>query len=201
MNIRAADKSDFKILADIHVKAFDDFFLTSLGVGFMRAYYKASLQNRDSIAFCATDEDGEIIGFSSGCAQAAGFHKRLLTDNFFLFLNQAIILLFTRPKAIIHLARNLDKNGNPTDDGRYAELLSIAVLPESKGSGVGKALINAFEVEAQSRGCKKISLTTDYTGNQVVLSFYKNAGYEVFYEFTTYPHRKMYKLIKNISVQ
>jgi ribosomal protein S18 acetylase RimI-like enzyme len=201
MNIRAADKRDFKIHADIHVKAFDDFFLTSLGVGFLRTYYKASLRSNESIAFCATDQDENVIGFSSGCAQAAGFHKRLLFANFFLFLFQGIILLFTKPKAILRLARNLDKNENETDDGRYAELLSIGVLPSSKGLGVGKALIKAFEEEAQKRGCKKISLTTDYTGNQDVLSFYKNTGYKVFYEFTTYPHRKMYKLIKNISDQ
>lgn len=201
MIIRVADKSDFKFLADIHIKAFDDFFLTSLGVNFLQAYYKASLKSKESIAFCATNQEGKIIGFSSGCTLAAGFHKRLVFANFFLFLFQGIILLFTKPKAILRLARNLDKNENETDDGKYAELLSIGVLPSSKGLGVGKALIKAFEEEAQKRGCKKISLTTDYTGNQDVLSFYKNTGYEVFYEFTTYPHRKMYKLIKNISDQ
>jgi len=199
MNIRAAVKSDYKTLADIHVKAFDEFFLTSLGVGFMRTYYKASLESKESIAFCAIDESGKIIGFSSGCSQAAGFHKRLLKSNFLLFLFQGITLTFTNPKAIIRLARNLDKNENPADDGKYAELLSIGVLPSSKGLGVGKALINAFEEDAKKRGCKKISLTTDYTGNQDVLSFYKKTGYEVFYEFTTYPNRKMFKLIKNIG--
>jgi ribosomal protein S18 acetylase RimI-like enzyme len=201
MTIRPAEKSDYKVLADIHVKAFDDFFLTSLGVGFLRAYYKASLKSRESIAFCASDEEGNLLGFSSGCAQAAGFHKRLLFANFFAFLYQAVILLFTRPKAILRLARNLDKNENANDDGLYAELLSIAVLPSSKGLGVGKALIKAFEDEAHQRGCKKIALTTDYTGNEDVLSFYKNTGYEVFYQFTTYPARKMYKLIKDISVK
>jgi ribosomal protein S18 acetylase RimI-like enzyme len=201
MNITATDKSDYKTLADIHVKAFENFFLTSLGVGFLRAYYKASLKSNETISFCAIDEEGKVIGFSSGCTQASGFHKRLLLANLISFLRQAIVLVFTKPKAILRLFRNLDKNENAFDDGNYAELLSIGVLPSSKGLGVGRALIKEFELEAQKRGCKKVSLTTDYTGNQNVLSFYNSTGYEVFYEFMTFPDRKMFKLIKTINYQ
>jgi ribosomal protein S18 acetylase RimI-like enzyme len=199
MNIRAAYISDFNALADIHVKAFGNFFLTSLGIGFLRTYYKASLKNRESIAFCATDPDGNIIGFSSGCTKAAGFHKRLLIANSFPFLFQGIGLVFTHPKAILRLVKNLEKNENANDDGNYAELLSIAVLPSHKDQGIGKALIRAFEEEAHKKGCKKISLTTDFEENKDVLFFYKNSGYYVFYDFKTYPSRKMYKLIKDLG--
>jgi ribosomal protein S18 acetylase RimI-like enzyme len=199
MNIRAAHKSDFIDFAEIHVKAFGNFFLTSLGIGFLRTYYKASLKSRESIAFCATDQDGKIIGFSSGCTKAVGFHKRLLLVNFFPFLIQGISLVFTNPKAILRLVKNLEKNENAFDDGNYSELLSIAVLPSNKGFGIGKALIRAFEEEAHKRGCKKISLTTDYTENTDVLSFYQNSGYQIFYDFTSYPSRKMYRLIKELS--
>jgi ribosomal protein S18 acetylase RimI-like enzyme len=85
------------------------------------------------------------------------------------------------------------------DDGKYAELLSIAVTPNAKGLGIGRELIAHFESDAKARGCKKIALTTDYYNNDVVVAFYKKSGYKVFYEFTTYPNRKMYKLIKNLD--
>ena len=199
MRIKPATLADYKIMANIHAMAFDDFFLSSLGIEFLRTIYKTSLKSSETVAFCAENEEQEIVGFIKGCTHSKGFHKRLFINNFFEFLYHGMILIFTKPKSILRLAKNLDKNKNALDDGNYAELLSIAVLPTNKGQGVGKALVKVFEEEIKKRGCKKISLTTDYTDNQDVLSFYKNTGYEVFYEFTTYPDRKMYKLIKNIS--
>jgi hypothetical protein len=39
-------------------------------------------------------------------------------------------------------------------------------------------------------------IVPDTEKNYYVLRFYKSMGYEFFYEFTTYPNRKMYKLFK-----
>jgi ribosomal protein S18 acetylase RimI-like enzyme len=115
------------------------------------------------------------------------------------FLFQGIVILFSKPRALWRLVKNMEKNKIRIDDGLYAELLSIAVSPNVKGLGIGKELISHFEAEAKVRGCKKIALTTDYYNNDDVVAFYKKSGYKVFYEFTTYPNRKMYKLIKKLD--
>jgi GNAT superfamily N-acetyltransferase len=65
--------------------------------------------------------------------------------------------------------------------------------------GVGRALAKSFEDEAKKRGCKRICLTTDYYDNDEVIAFYFHSGYKIFYEFVTYPHRRMYKLIKELE--
>ena len=44
---------------------------------------------------------------------------------------QGIIILFSNPKAIVRLLKNLGKNINTEDRGDYVELLSIGVLPRS----------------------------------------------------------------------
>lgn len=199
MNIRTAAKSEYQAFADIHQKAFDGFFLTALGKGFLKTYYKASLNNSESVAICAVDDENRMVGFCIGCTLSKGYHKRLVKNNLIAFLIQGISILFTKPKALYRLAFNLDKNTIKTDDGNYAELLSIGVLPETKGSGIGKELIKRFEAEAKAKGCTKIALTTDYNNNDEVVAFYKKSGYEVFYEFTTYPERRMYKFIKNLA--
>lgn len=199
MIYREVAKSEYAILSEIHMAAFKGFFLTSLGKSFMNAYYKATLQSNESIAVCAVDDKKDIVGFSFGSIHSKGFHKRILKQNSVLFLIQGIIILFTKPKALFRLANNLDKNGNETDDGNYAELLSIAVTPAAKGTGIGKEMIKKFEEEAISKGCKKIALTTDYYNNGDVVEFYRRTGYRVFYEFITYPERKMYKLIKDLN--
>ena len=173
--------------------------MSSLGKRFLNAYYNAALNSNETIAVCAVDDDGKIQGFGTGCIQSKGYHKQLILHNIFSFLYQGLIILLTNPKALLRLAMNLDKISNEKDDGNYAELISIGVSHEFKGLGIGKALIKIFEEEAKRNGCGKISLTTDYYDNDDVVAFYIHSGYNVFYEFTAYPKRRMYKLIKDLE--
>lgn len=198
MVYRTVKTSESEILTQIHILAYKDFFLTTLGKRFLNLYYFSSLNSTESISICAVDENDQIIGFSIGCIQAKGYHKRLILQNFLQFLFQGICILFSKPVAFWRLALNIEKNKIYTDKGNYAELLSIAVIPDEKGVGVGKEMIARFEAKAKSRGCTNIALTTDYYNNEEVLAFYKNCGFDVFYEFTTYPKRRMYKLIKSL---
>jgi ribosomal protein S18 acetylase RimI-like enzyme len=196
MIYRSLYEYEYGKVADLHSKAFSDFFLTSLGVGFLRVYYKASLKSNESLALCAIDENGDIQGFCIGCILSKGYHMRLIMKNLFMFSGVAVRIVFTNPGSLIRLYKNLNKQSDPRDMGDYSELLSIAVSPSYEGSGVGKNLIKNFEEVAKTRNCKRIALTTDYFNNQKVLTFYKKSGYEVYYEFISYPNRKMIKLIK-----
>jgi len=198
MNYKVVKINEYRYLADIHLDAFHGFFLSSLGKRFLNAYYNAALKSTEAIAVCAVDDHEQIQGFATGCARSQGFHKRLILKNISKFLFQGLFILFTNPKALMRLIRNLDKISNENDDGNYAELISIGVSQSSKGLGVGKKLIKVFEEEAKRRGCQKITLTTDYYNNSEVVEFYFHSGYNVFYEFMAYPKRKMYKLIKDL---
>lgn len=199
MKYRKVKIVESKELATIHLESFKDFFLTSLGERFLNTYYKSCLKSDESIAICATDEVGDLIGFSVGCLRSKGFHKRLIMQNLATFALQGLFILFSNPKAILRLGNNLGKNSDEKDDGNYAELLSIGVLPKHNGKGIGKELIKRFEEEAIIRGCAEIALTTDFNENNKVLEFYNSTGYKIYYEFTTYPNRKMYKLKKNLN--
>ena len=199
MIFRSLYKNEYRDVADLHIKAFSDFFLTSLGAGFLRVYYKASLKSNESLAICAIDENGDMQGFCIGCILSKGYHMRLIMKNIFMFSYVAIRIIFSNPGSLVRLFKNLNKHSDPADKGDYSELLSIAVSPSYEGSGIGKNLIKNFEEEAKTRNCKRIALTTDYFNNEKVLSFYKKLGYEVFYEFISYPNRKMVKLIKNLT--
>jgi GNAT superfamily N-acetyltransferase len=199
MNYRVIQRNEYRSLVGIHLDAFHGFFLSSLGGRFLSAYYNAAIKSDEAIAACALNEDAQIQGFATGCVRSRGFHKRLIFKNLFTFVYQGLIILFTNPKSLMRLAYNLDKIANEKDDGNYAELISIGVSHASKGSGVGKTLIKIFEEEAKRRGCKRIALTTDYYNNESVVNFYLHSGYKVFYEFTAYPNRRMYKLIKELE--
>jgi len=199
MEIKRIEIKDINRVVQVHKTTFKDFFLTSLGEPFLNLYYKTCINSKESIAICAVDGNENLIGFSVGCIRSNGFHKKLIKENFISFMLQGIAILVTRPKAIIRLANNLGKNAGKDDDGNYAELLSIGVLPNYKGQGIGKELIKRFEEEAIIRGCTNLALTTDFDENNKVISFYKSTGYTIYNEFTTYPDRKMYKFIKKLK--
>jgi len=195
---RYINSSDIDRIVEIHLEAFADFFLTTLGNSFLKTYYKSLIENVEGIAVCATDKDNFILGFSVGTSNSKGFHRRLVFRNIIRFGFQFMRILAVRPAALIRLLKNMDKSKFKRIDGNHSELLSIAVCNNVKGKGVGNALLKRFELEVQIKNVKIITLTTDYFSNESVIGFYQKAGYEIYSEFTTFPNRKMFKMIKKI---
>ncbi|MCZ4696339.1 GNAT family N-acetyltransferase [Ancylomarina euxinus] len=184
---------------DVHNQAFCGFFLTSLGTKFLKLYYSSVLKSPKGLVLCLQDDIGTILGFAAGTTYSKGFLKNILFHNFFSYVWVLFTGCISRPKAIYRLLNNLKKGGDKNVDfGDYAELLSIAVPPQYKGLGYGKLLLQAFEIELLKLETRKSTLTTDYFDNEGVIAFYKNMGYEIFYDFISYPNRRMYKFIKNL---
>lgn len=200
IEIRKAKTSDVDSIVAIHDQAFPDFFLTTLGNRFLRLYYTCMCNSKDAITLCA-EKDGEVKGFATSSYYSHGFNTTLIKKNLFKFGLMGVELMFTKPKAILRLAKNLDKKakGNAVEDnGEYAELYSIAVMPENQGSGIGRKLLIATEEEVAKHN-NKISLTTDYYHNEKTIGFYHSMGYHDYYEFVTYPNRRMWRMIKNLK--
>lgn len=198
--IRKANKDDVKEIVSIHQQAFPNFFLTTLGNRFLQLYYKCMCNCEDAVTLCA-EENGEVKGFATSSYYSHGFNTTLIKKNLFKFGLMGIELMFTKPKAILRLAKNLDKKaeGNAVEDiGDYAELYSIAVKPGNQGSGIGKKLLRATEEDVAKHN-SKISLTTDYYHNEKTIGFYHSLGYQDYYEFVTYPERRMWRMIKQLQ--
>jgi ribosomal protein S18 acetylase RimI-like enzyme len=199
---RQLNQSDVNEITRVHIKAFNNFFLSQLGESFLRLYYSCFLKNSNSICVGIFDEDGSIIGFSVATINSKGFNRNLIIQNLLSFIGIGLKLLFTKPKALIRLFLNLSKNtknSDINDDGDYAELFSIAVDPQKQGGGVGKVLLADIEEILKNKGCNRITLTTDFYNNSNVINFYEKMGYTIFYDFLTYPNRKMYKMIKTLN--
>ena len=191
------DQSDQ--IANIHLKSFPNFFLTTLGYSFLKTYYKSCSKSKEAISICAIDnETKKILGFAVGCLNSKGFNKKLIFSNLGAYFYQALILLFTKPVALIRLFKNLGKGNVLSDKGNYAELLSIGVSPDQSGLGIGQNLLTKFENKVREKGVNTVTLTTDLDSNDNVLKFYKKSGYKVYYDFVTFPDRNMLKLIKKI---
>ena len=198
MEIERIDNNNIKDVVRIHESAFRNFFLTTLGPKFLATYYMAVNKNINGILLGCYDGD-KLFGFCSGSLVCAGFNRTIIKDNLFSFCIVGINLLLTHPKALCRLKNNLEKEDlHCEDDGNYAELASISVDPNYQGKGVGAILLNAIESYCRSKGCKMLTLTTDYEGNDVVIKFYQRNGYNIWYDFVTYPNRRMYKMRKEL---
>jgi len=62
--------------------------------------------------------------------------------------------------------------------GRVGHVASIAVLPEYRGRGFGKALLEAVEKAFASKGCRESVLEVSVE-NKVAINMYKKMGYVV----------------------
>jgi len=195
--IKKAKLSDVDGIVSIHQQAFKGFFLTSLGERFLKLYYSTFITSGEGVVYCVT-KDNEVVGFSACSYISRGFNTSLIKKNLIKFGIEALRLLFSKPKALVRLAKNMNKESKDAtieDNGEYAELYSIAVSPSCQGGGYGRKLLTATEEDVKQHN-NRVSLTTDYYNNDKTIAFYRALGYEEYYDFITYPDRRMWRLIK-----
>lgn len=196
MIIRKATINDVDTIVEIHLNAFEGFFLTSLGAEFLRFYYSCFVRSNETVTMIA-EENGVIYGFSASSKFCKGFNSRLIKSNLIAFGLLSFKLLLIKPISLLRLVKNLSKKGESVIDNEdYAELYSIGVCKSAQGKGVGKMLLLKSEQVMKEEGVTRVSLTTDFDNNEQAVGFYHSMGYETLYEFVTYPNRKMYRLIK-----
>jgi ribosomal protein S18 acetylase RimI-like enzyme len=65
-----------------------------------------------------------------------------------------------------------------TEDAPIAKLSSLVVAPESRGQGVGRALVRHAMAQARDRGCARMTLTTHLRRTEAH-AFYERLGFEL----------------------
>lgn len=199
MEIRKILKEDLDEVVEVHKNSFEGFFLTELGDHFLAVYYDCVRKDERGLLIGFYDE-GQLFGFCAATTLSRGFNTHLVKKNIFRFSMTGVRLLLTRIPSLIRLFKNFSKtNSTLKDTGDYAELLSIGVSDKKQGQGIGKKLLIQLENEMRLKGCSDLSLTTDYNDNEKAIQFYKGLGYTIYYDFITYPNRKMYRMKKKLN--
>lgn len=190
------DKKDILQAVMIHQDSFQNFFMTELGTQFLMLFYKSVANNKKSLLLGYFEND-KLLGFCAATYRSRGFYTSLVKSNLLSYLCMSVYLFLFKFSSLLRLIKNLTKKSDKiADNGDYAEILSIATSQHSQGKGIGQALMIETEKELKLHNCKKLSLTTDFCNNEKTLNFYKKVGFEILYEFISYPNRRMYRLIK-----
>lgn len=187
-------------VAEIHRQAFPDFFLTKLGSGFLREFYRGFLGDATAVTTVLLDGAGSIRGAAVGTTQPAGFFKRLLKRRLAGFATQSASVIIRNPIHAPRLMRAVGYRGEVPDSLPGAALLSsICIDPGLQGQGAGRLLLDAWTAQAELQGASSAVLTTDADGNHSVNAFYRRLGWTVHDEYTTPEGRRMNRYVKALN--
>lgn len=195
--IRNMSKTDLNEVVQLHIKTFPDFFLTSLGNGFLYELYRDFLHDDFSICKIA-EKNGRIKGFVVGSLQPNILFRKMLFYKGYLFLFYAFKALIKNPifvfKKLLYAIKY--RGDQPSKIINAALLISIGVASDSYSKGIGSVLVKEFCKEVFSKGAKAIYLTTDKFNNDHVNSFYIKNGFQLESEIIKTNGRIMNRYIK-----
>ncbi len=188
LSVRAMLPRDIDGVVDVHLRAFQSFFLTSLGRAFLAVLYAAIIEFGE-VALVSTS-DGQVTGFAAGSVNPGSFYRRLLRAHLIDFGLAALPAVLRNPREALRVVRALGKPSVGSRPPGTATLLSLAVDPSVRGQRHGKHLVQSFIAECRSRGASDIDLMTDKYGNDAVNAFYAGLGFRIGREVTT-PERRV----------
>lgn len=198
MEVRQAAENDIEAIVNIHISAFQGFFLTLLGPRFLKSLYMAFLKREYGILRVAITAEGEVMGFAAGTVLPQSFFSQLRKEQWLSFFFKALPSLLKKPTIVVKKLyfALFYKGDEPASLSNVSLLSSIAVSPDMAGQSVGRLLITDFEAQVKRAGSRALYLTTDKVSNDKVVFFYERAGYQVECEFKQPSGREMLRLIK-----
>lgn len=173
IRIRPARRSDAGALARLHRAAMPDAFLPNLGNGFLSLLYRSLAADRDGVLLVAENHEG-VVGFAGGVTSVDGFYRHFALGYGPVALAAALPSLI-RPRTlrrVLETARYPAAATNLPD----SELLSIAVEPGSRASGVGRALAEGIVSGLATKGVGSLKVVVS-AANEGANRFYQRVGF------------------------
>jgi GNAT superfamily N-acetyltransferase len=135
------DRGIHRQVAEMHVACLDQGFLSSLGPAILTELYRAIDTNDDSVLIVEM-KDSRVIGFVAGSTGMRPVYREMLARP--IGMAKASLPLMLRPRKVWGILEILRHGRSRRTDSALPdnELLSIAVAPVARGSGVAERLYN-----------------------------------------------------------
>lgn len=191
--VRPLSATDLASAAELHVRAFPGFFLSSLGVGVLKEFYRGHQLSPRAVAFTARDDRGRVVGVVTGTMTPDSVYREMLTKNPWRLLLSLGLVVLRRPSVAPRMVRALTHGAPvPWATSDSALLNSICVDPSYQGRGVGLALMEAWVAEAETRSTVTWAyLTTDANDNDAVRAWYERNRWVLWGTFARVDGRQM----------
>lgn len=140
------------VVANLHSEHIPTGFLSTLGVGFLTRLYLAVSDCRDGFVLVAVDEADRVRGFISGATDIKGVYRSVIIRHGWRCMG----LLLKHTLSLASLRGLVETLLYPTRFAETlpdAELLSVVVHPDVRGSGAATSLLRELMEEFRKRGC------------------------------------------------
>jgi len=188
INVVQMAPQDVKGAVGVHLGAFEGYPSARLGSGYATAFLKWFCDAPDGAAFVGK-VDEKVVGYIVGAP--VGYQEKLNRDLAFV-VARAIVL---RPWLLLEcsvrsalwgrmmaLFGRVSKNSQGPSElplpGPCMSLVGIGVAPDARGLGVGKRLMETFEMVARGKGMKSLRLSV-YRSNMVARRLYERNGWQL----------------------
>lgn len=191
---RIADITDIPNVAKVHQTCFPGTFITSFGQKLIADYYLEFFN--ENPLFVIVEKDGIVEGFCMGYLKGSEARSRFMSKcklrlafrMFYLCItfNKLAFqkcIAFVKPKKTFALSQKMIAD---------ADLLSICVTDDLKGTGASRELVEKFEKLLSERLVKSYTLAV-YKDNSRAIAFYRKMGFE-----TVAETNDEYKMLKYI---
>lgn len=199
--LRVASLSDISGVVDVHLKAFEGFFLSLLGRDFLHVMYTAFLSRKGGV-FVVYERNNDIQGFAVGGIKNNEKDSSLAL-RFLPKLALAVLPVLMKHPLVVGRRlcnRFFNLGENPVTPEKSVMLRSIAVLPSLSGGGVAGRLLGSFEEHARLLGAESVVLTTDADEKNRAIGFYSKNGYKSLSRFYQDQQRPMLFMQKKFEV-
>ncbi|MCI0498738.1 MAG: GNAT family N-acetyltransferase [Planctomycetales bacterium] len=178
--------------ARLHIEGINQGFISSLGIDFVTALYRAIAQDPQSFGYVAVKE-GKVVGFATFTANLKGLYKSIMKKNGFQFA----FLLFRKLVSWRIIQKVFETLFYPSRIKKYqfpeAEFLSMSVSPEARGHGLATRFVEMGFNECQKRGIQELKILAAVTIGPI------NKMYEKF-GFKTVAHIENHGIVSNVYV-
>ena len=171
-----SDTARFKVVASLHCNEIPDGVLSILGEDFLAVLYRY-ISKAPNCGVWVSEDDGNLKGFITGCADDKKMFRWVLSHGL-IPLTAVGIRSIIKPGVIsgaISVLKVLLKTKHDEPTPR-SQLLSLAVHPGSRKEGIGRALVQALEIELGTWGVDECLVWTTQS-NLGAITFYESNGF------------------------
>lgn len=148
----------YRQVAVLHAANIDQGFLATLGVPFLALLYRALDEAEDSVLI-TEEQGGRVVGFVSGGEGMGAIYRKMLRHPIQLALS--LLPSLVRPRKLKRILEIVHYSGHGCEvelELPAAELLSIAVDPSVRGSGVAERLYRRLQANFAKRGVNEFRI-------------------------------------------
>ena len=171
-HIRPALEADAPHLARLIVDGLQTRFQL-LGMGFVTLLHRHMADSPHAV--CVTAEDaGRVVGYACALTSVRGFFRDFALRRAWLAVVLSAPRLF-RPATLRVVWHSLQYPTVATPSDPPAELVSVVVVPEARGQGIARRMVETIGGEMARRGIAAITIKTEST-NVAAKSLYTKMG-------------------------